>query len=94
MLFDGDFVVLYTNGNRRISGEAEFTDFDHTALFVSLGGYALQDDDAWASRLVDGVMDEVRWRIGGDVSDAWVERLFANQDDPESDVSVGPVETL
>lgn len=92
--FDGESVVLYTNGNRRVSGPAELADFDHTALDVSLGGYALQDDDAWTSRLVDGVMDEVRWRIGGDVSDEWIERLFANQDNPEADLSVGPIETL
>lgn len=94
LLFDGESVVLYTNGNRRVSGPAVFDDFQHDSEWVSLGGYGLEESDAWSSRLVDGVMDEVRWRIGGEVGDDWVARLFENQTNPASHLSVGPVEVL
>ncbi len=94
MLFTGTELVVFTDGNRRLSAPAVLDGYDHMLDVVSIGGYAFQDGLAWQDRLVDGLVDELRWRTGGEATNEWVALLHENQDDPMAALTVGPVESV
>ena len=87
--------VLFVDGQRLATSDADYNGvLDHELSLFSVGGYGHAEEVNWSSRLFDGMIDEVAWRQGGDLSDVWIETLFDNQGDPSSTYDVGSLDLL
>lgn len=83
---------LFRNGNAPSTGQLE-GGFEHVLEELSIGGYA-SEAPGWEGRVFDGNIDEVWWRVGGDVDAAWVSNLYLTQLEPETTFEYGGVEAL
>lgn len=94
-VYTGTSIRLYTDGNFRLVSPAG-SELDHVFEVLSIGGYADPMAPGWETRLIDGQIDELRWRRGAVESgrnDVWVRTLFENQADPQGTFTAAPVES-
>lgn len=88
-------VVLYLDGVRVAISDQDYVGIpNHELSLFSIGGYADPEEMEWSNRLFHGLIDEVVWRQGGDLSDVWIETMFENQWNPDDTYDVGWLEEL
>jgi len=95
-LYAGSTVRFYVDGAGAVSGGVE-PDAEHVIDTVSIGGYSSIVTEGWEERLLEGRIDELRWRRGADEdapNDVWVETLYESQLTPETTFTPAPVEDL
>lgn len=95
-LYTGSSIRFYLDGVGSASAAIN-TELDHALDTVSIGGYSSPITDGWENRLLNGRIDELRWRRGAiddDPNNVWVQTLIASQQDPASTFFPVDVESL
>lgn len=95
LLYTGSNIQFYIDGAG--FGGSTNPGMNHVLTDISIGGYTDPLAPGWESRLLDGRIDELRWRRGaGDdaANDVWVETLYESQLTPEATFTPADVEDL
>lgn len=95
-LYTGTSLRFYLDGIGSASAGIS-TELDHALETISIGGYSSPITDGWEERLLNGQIDELRWRRGATddgPNNVWVETLLESQLTPGSTFLQLEVESL